>query len=115
MYIGRTVPFANDYQRSIHFAAHKHEFGVATEEDYERMADAFMAQAANANLYDGTCVTPRRDNGLCDRLRLDNISLWYGVAYGALTVRTLHKRKRKTITRAGGPRAFINAKCLEVR
>jgi hypothetical protein len=115
LYTQLTVPFASLYHLQTHFDLHKHEFGVTTEADYERMADAFMSQAASANLYDGVCTIPRRDNGLCDRLRLDNVTLWYGVAFGTLTIRTLHKKPRRKITAAGGPKAFINAKCLEAR
>ena len=36
------MPFANAYERAIHFAKHGHEFGASTELDYEHMADMFL-------------------------------------------------------------------------
>jgi len=115
MYTDPTVPFADPYLLQIHYVRHGHEVGATSEADYERLADAFMSQGPHPDLYDGTCLVPRADNGMCDRLRLDNATRWFGVAFGALTVRTLHMKSRFKINKHGGPRAFVDAKCLEVR
>lgn len=112
VYSGQTVPFASPYLLQIHFERHKHEFGVANEHDYERMADRFMSQPTNADLFDGTCVN-QRGNGDHDRLRLHGKTRWFGVAYGVLTVRTLYVQNHREIRAAGGPRAFVDLKCLE--
>lgn len=114
IYIDRTVPFANPYLLQSHFERHKDEVGAATEEEYERLADAFMSQAPHPDLYDGTCTQVNHD-GSHDRVRLDDGTRWFAVAYGALTVRTLHVKPRAKITKAGGPRAFIDRRCLETR
>ena len=114
LYSSQTVPFANPYLLQIHFDRHKDEVGATSEADYERMADAFMSQPSNPNLYDGICVQVGRD-GSQDRIRLDNVTRWYGVAFGVLTVRTLHTKRRSKINRAGGPRAYVDQKCLEIR
>lgn len=112
MYIGRTVPFASPYLLQIHFERHRHEFGVTSEQEYERMADRFMSQPSNPDLFDGTCAMPR-GNGEHDRLRLHGRTNWFGVAYGLLTVRTLFVQNHREIREAGGPRAFVDLKCLE--
>jgi pyocin large subunit-like protein len=112
VYIGQTVPFASPYLLQIHFERHRHEFGVADEQEYERMADRFMSQPPNADLFDGTCLNPRA-NGSHDRLRLHGKTRWFGVAYEVLTVRTLFVQDHREIREAGGPRAFVDLKCLE--
>jgi hypothetical protein len=114
VYIDPTVPFASAYQRQSHFDSHGHEVGATSEEEYERMADEFMTQAPTANIYDGICLHARFNN-FQDRIRLDNVSRWFGIAYDTLTVRTLHTKPRSKISNAGGPRAFVDRKCLEIR
>jgi hypothetical protein len=113
MYIGRTVPFANPYLLQIHFDKHGHKFGATSETDYERMADAFMSQPPRPDLYDGTCVNPR-PNGVIDRLRLEGLTLHFGVAFGVDTVRTFHPKSQRKVVGAGGPRAFVDQECLEI-
>ena len=114
MYISATVPFANAYQLQAHFDAHGREVGATSEQHYESMADAFMSQAPHSDLFDGVCIAPR-SNGFHDRIRLNGTTRWFGIAYSTLTVRTLHRKKLAKIVKAGGPRAFVDKKCLEIR
>jgi hypothetical protein len=68
------LPFANAQELSIHFAKHGHKFGIATEKEYEKMADAFMSGAMNANTKE--CTRPNRTR----RCRLDFVRIHFGVA-----------------------------------
>jgi hypothetical protein len=112
VYIGQTVPFANPYLLQSHYDRHGHEFGVANEREYEQLADRFMSQPPNADLFDGVCVNPRT-SGAIDRVRLHGKTRWYGVAFEVLTVRTFFVQNHREIRDAGGPRAFVDLKCLE--
>ena len=107
------MPFANSFSRAIHFAKHGHKFGAATEFDYERMADAFMALPLASNLYE--CINPTGTN---DRVRLDSITLHFGVAYldtaSGTVLRMFHVRTASSIAAKGGPQGFVNHKCAEV-
>lgn len=102
------MPFASPPQLSLHFAKHGHKFGAATEQDYEKMADAFMSQALHSQLHE--CIGT---NG--DRIRLEEITLYYGVAYNVSTIRTFHTKDANQIAHAGGPAGYIAQKCAEVR
>jgi len=113
VYIGQTVPFVSPYLLQIHFEKHRHDFGVADEQEYERLADRFMSQPPNADLVDGVCVNPR-PNGVIDRVRLHAKTRWYGVAFDVLTVRTFFVKNHHDIREAGGPRAFVDLQCLEI-
>jgi hypothetical protein len=88
---------------------HGHEFGASDEFDYERMADTFMSLPMHTNLYE--CVNPTGDH---DRNRLDGVTRFFGVAYGASFVRTLHIRSVAQIAAQGGPLGFVLYKCSEV-
>jgi hypothetical protein len=109
MYIGRTVPFANAYNRSIHFARHGHEFGAADEFEYERLADTFMSGPIHADIHE--CVNPTGTN---DRIRLNAVNRHLGVGYGSLVIRTYHVRDAFSISYRGGPAGFVAHKCAEV-
>ena len=113
VYIGQTVPFVSPYLLQIHFEKHRRDFGVATEQEYEQLADRFMSQSANADLFDGVCVNPR-PNGMYDRMRLHGKTRWYGIAFDVLTVRTFFVKNHRAIRAAGGPRAFVDLQCLEI-
>jgi len=104
------VPFASAYKLASHFVAHGHEFGAANEIEYERMADMFMSQPMQPDLYE--CI---RLTGMGDRIRLDGAIGYYGVAYGTLTIRTFHTKTQYQIAHAGGPQGYVNRKCAEIR
>ena len=101
------MPFASPYKRASHFVLHGHEFGAADEYAYEQMADAFMSQVMNPNLYE--CI---RTVGAGDRVRLDGAIGYYGVAF-ILTIRTFHTKSQQQIAAAGGPLALVTRKCSE--
>lgn len=104
------MPFASAYKLASHFDAHGHEFGAASEEEYERIADAFMSQTLHPNLYG--CIRTNADR---DRLLLDGIIGYFGIAYGVLTLRTFYTKSQEEIAHAGGAAKFVARKCLEKR
>jgi hypothetical protein len=89
---------------------HGHWFGALNEFDYERMADAFMSMPKHPNLHECHRIT-----GFRDRIRLDAITLYYGVAYNVNIVRTLHIKDAAQIAHHGGAAAYVAFKCAEVR
>ena len=109
-YIGSTVPFANAFELSTHFMKHGHKFGATSEEEYERMADEFMAKPLDADLYE--CTAPHGRN---DRIRLEGATRYFGVAYRINTIATFHPRGAHAIASKGGPLGFVLFKCAEVR
>jgi hypothetical protein len=91
------VPFSNVMNRDIHFWRHGWEFGVATAEEYERMADAFMMGQMNADTQE--CIRP---NGNL-RDRLDFVTVHFGVAEVRRPVlKTFYIPRPDTISRHGG-------------
>jgi hypothetical protein len=110
MYTGATVPFHRAKQRTLHFLLHGHEFGAADEFEYERMGDAFMSSPWYPGLHECS-----RTTGTHDRIRLDELTRHYGVAYNVTILRTFHIRDAFSIARWGGPAAFVAHKCAEVR
>jgi hypothetical protein len=110
LYIGSTVPFLNPVLRQIHFQKHGHKFGASDEFHYERMADAFMNAPMQLGMHEGTV---KRQNGVVDRLRLQEVTLYYGVIYNVSVVRSFYPRHPREITSHGGAAGFIVAKCSE--
>jgi hypothetical protein len=104
-----TVPFLNAIQRAKHFARHQHEFGVADEFEYERLADAFMTAPVHADIHE--CINP---TGTKNRNRLNATNRHFGVAYLPLVIRTYHIRTPFSIAYRGGPAGFVAHKCAEV-
>lgn len=74
------MPFASPNERAIHFAKHGHEFGAATEIDYENLADAFMGGPLTLTMRECT-----RQNGT-DRLRVNIANDHFGVAVVARNI-----------------------------
>jgi hypothetical protein len=109
MYIEETVPFATATLRSLHFAKHGQKFGAVDEFEYERMADTFMAMPMHPNMHE--CI---RTTGTFDRIRLDAVTRFFGVAYRDTILRTFHPRSPESIAAKGGPQAFVLFKCSEV-
>lgn len=110
VYSGLTVPFENEYKRNTHFLKHGRKFGVATEEEYERMADAFMSKPITADIFE--CTSPY---GRKDRNRLEGSTLHFGAAYNGTILYTFHPRAADSVQRKGGPLGFVLSKCAEVR
>ena len=108
-YIVAIVPFHSARQRAIHFQRHGNAFGAANEFDYERMAEAFMAAPIHSDMHE--CY---RTTGTLDRIRLDALTLHFGVAYNVVIIRTYFIRSASEIARSGGPAAFVAAKCAQV-
>ena len=106
LYIVGTVPFHNVRQRAIHFQRHGGAFGAATEFEYERMAEAFMAAPLHSDMYE--C---NRTTGTLDRIRLDALTLHFGVAFNVVMIRTYFIRSASEIAKSGGPAAFVASKC----
>jgi len=102
------VPFYSPVQRTKHFLKHGHEFGAKDEHEYEKMADFFMAMPPHLNLYE--CVNPTGTN---DRIRLDAITLHFGVDF-SLGIRTFHTRTAFSIAYRGGAQGFVSHKCAEI-
>jgi hypothetical protein len=109
MYIDRTVPFPNATQRQLHFVKHGHKFGAVDEFEYERMADTFMTMVMHPNIFE--CY---RSVGTFDRIRLDGLTRFFGVAYNGTVLRTFHPRSAASIAAKGGPQGFVAFKCAEV-
>jgi hypothetical protein len=100
------VPFANALELSIHFAKHGYKFGVATEEEYEMMADAFMEGRMNATTSD--CIRP----GGANYVRFDQLSRYFGVScLLPRFVRTFYPANIATIANRGGPTGFFMHEC----
>jgi len=91
------VPFKTVLKRNIHFTRHGHEFGAATPEQYELMADAFMLGPMNADRHE--CLRP---NGRL-RDRMDFVTANFGVAeVRQPVINTFYIPKPDTIARHGG-------------
>lgn len=58
--IANVVPFKHRYALERHFVRHREEFGAATADEYERLADAFMTEP----LRDGALECTHRDGGI---------------------------------------------------
>jgi hypothetical protein len=108
VYTSGTVPFASKYKRESHFLAHGRKFGASTEEEYERMADEFMSRAPNSDLYD--CIRNIMSN---DRIRLEGSTLFFGLAYGILVIRSFYPKDANSIAADGGAAGFVARKCAE--
>ena len=91
------VPFKSVMKRKIHFIRHGHEFGAATPEQYEQMAEAFMMGPMNADTHE--CLRPNRTL----RDRMDFATVYFGLAEVARPVIcTFYIPRPDTIARHGG-------------
>ncbi len=107
MYSGKTVPFASALQLSTHFLKHGKKFGAASEQEYEQMADAFMSKPIRAGLFECTSV-----HGRCERNRIEESTLYFGVAYNGSTIATFFPHSALTVKSKGGSQGFILSKCV---
>jgi hypothetical protein len=91
------VPFSTVMKRDIHFQRHGHEFGVATPEEYERMADTFMLGPLNSDTRE--CIRP---NGNL-RNRMDFVMFHFGAAeVHRPIIATFYIPRPDTVARHGG-------------
>ncbi|SRR5258708_35406735 len=103
------MPFANNFERALHFQKHGHEFGASTEIDYEQMADAFMFGILAPPAQE--CTRPNR----VDRLRFNNSNRNFGVAHVRPEfLRTFYRVSSIKIARHGGGAAFFGYECARM-
>lgn len=101
------VPFLNAYERAIHFSRHGHEFGAATEHEYEQMADGFMRRTLSPILQE--CI--RTIRGEQDRVRLHFDTGHFGVAYRRTILRTFHIKSQAKMRNRGGAANLLAYEC----
>ena len=100
------MPFENAMELKLHFRKHGYKFGLATAADYERMADAFMFGAMNADTQE--CVRPTGKR----RCRLDFTAAHFGVANIAPSfLLTFFPPTVSMIAKHGGMNGFFTDEC----
>lgn len=99
-----TVPFANRYQRESHFKRHGPRLGAVDAAHYERMADALMLAARNAETDECTRINH-------DIVRLDFVRRHFGVACLPTTVRTFYLVDLTAIAYRGGAPGYLAHQC----
>ena len=100
------MPFANAFERAIHFTKHGHKFGLTNENAYEQMADLFMFGPMNADTRECT-----RPNGN-DRLRCETVIRHFGVAtIVPALVLTFYPLKASIIHNHGGINGYFTFEC----
>ena len=103
------VPFANTFERDLHFAKHGHKFGAADALQYERMADVFMFGGIGVETHE--CIRPRNT----DRVRFDFGTHYEGVACIVPEfVRTFYPVRAATIARHGDEAGYFAYECGRV-
>jgi pyocin large subunit-like protein len=103
------MPFANPLERATHFLRHGAQFGCATEDEYEELAEDFLFGAMDAGTKE--CVRPKGK----DRLRFRGINRNFGVAcVQPAFVRTFYRVRLLKIQRHGGPDAFFADECARI-
>ena len=102
----RDMPFANNIERAIHFQKHGPKLGIATEEEYERLADSFLFGPLAPPTSE--CTRPNQ----IDCLRFNDWSSRFGVAcIRPVFVRTLYRVDRAKIARHGEAPGFFRYEC----
>jgi len=100
------MPFANPLERATHYLRHGAQFGCATEDEYEELAEQFLFGDMDASTRE--CVRPSGN----DRLRFRALNRDFGVACMKPTfVRTFYKVRFLKIQGHGGPDAFFAHEC----
>jgi hypothetical protein len=103
------MPFADPWERDIHFARHGHEFGVGDPAAYEELADAFMYGAMAATTHE--CTRPQ---GM-DRIRFNFTSYHEAIArLEPPSLKTFFIVRSKTVARHGGPAGHFAWDCGRV-
>ena len=100
------VPFANTFERDLHFTKHGHKFGALDASDYERIADVFMFGVMGIATHE--CIRP----GNVDRVRFDFRTHYEGVACILPEfVRTFYRVERRFILKYGGEARYFAHEC----
>lgn len=101
------MPFANEYERDIHFSKHGRKFGTANAADYESMADAFMFGAMTLTMRE--CIQANTVN----RLRFNSFNRHFGVANVAAPefLKTFYPVPLHTIAHHHGPANYFAYQC----
>jgi len=100
------MPFANAFERDIHFKKHGSAFGATTEIQYEQMADAFMVVPLVLTMRQ--CIRP---NGI-DRVRINIANKHFGVgAVASLIIKTYYIVPFHRYVRRNGIVGFFNYEC----
>jgi hypothetical protein len=98
------MPFASLYKRAIHFTRHGAEFGAATPEEYEQMADAFMFGLRDHDT--------RECFRVADKLRFKDSNRYFGVSCVVPEfVRTFYQAPATKVANRGGCGAFFAYEC----
>jgi hypothetical protein len=100
------MPFANEFERDIHFSKHGHKVGATSAVEYERMADEFMFSTMTLSTRE--CVRP---NG-AHRLRFNLANRYFGAAnITPEFVKTFYPIAVHTLARHGGGAAYFGYEC----
>ncbi len=102
------MPFANLFERDLHFTKHGHKFGALDAPEYERMADAFMYGPMDDDTSE--CIRP---DGI-DRVRFGFVTHYEGIACqvpAPEVIRTFYPVRLTTIARHGGEAAYFAFEC----
>jgi pyocin large subunit-like protein len=102
--VSTRVPFANINSRDKHFLRHGHKFGAVDAAHYERMADAFVFGAMNADTHE--CNRPN-----LDVVRMDFVTRHFGVGALPTTVRTFYPIDAFSIAYRGGCPNYFAYQC----
>lgn len=104
------MPFADGFERDLHFKKHGHKFGAADAVEYERMADHFMYGPLDPDARE--CTRPVGPTGVQDKVRFD-----FGTHYEAIAcivpsfLRTFFPVELRFILRRGGETGYFAYEC----
>ncbi len=103
------MPFANSFERNIHFVKHGHKFGAADALEYERMADQFMYGLLDIDTHE--CTRPNN---------VDYIRFGFGTHYEGIicmirdVLRTFYPVEAIVIARHGGETNYFAHECSRI-
>lgn len=102
------MPFANSFERDLHFTKHGHKFGARDAQEYEMLADTFMYGPLDQDTRE--CIRP----GAIDRVRFGFGTHYEGVARMIPlpeVIRTFYPVKQTAIARHGGESGYFDFEC----
>jgi hypothetical protein len=104
------MPFANALERATHYLRHGTQFGCASEDEYEKLAEQFLFGGMDSHTNE--CVRPSGN----DRLRFRALDRDFGVAcVKPVFIRTFYKVRLLKIQRHGGADAFFAHECARIK
>ena len=107
------MPFANVFERDLHFTKHGRKFRAADAAEYERMADNFMYGPLSLGTQE--CTRPVGPTGVQDKVRFD-----FGTRYEAIAcvvssfLRTFFPVEVRFIKRRGGEARYFAYECRRI-